>query len=82
MILRELEPGDKFIHAKSRARYPIVFVVKGNCTFNRGHGSSTRECWEMPSGSPVSKSCNLKVTKVGVSIHKEKIMAQHAAPKK
>lgn len=73
MTLKELEPGDKFIHANSKSKSPIIFVVKGNCLFNIRHGSATRLCWELPSGKEISKSCRLEIKKVGESVHKNKI---------
>lgn len=74
MTLKELQPGDKFVHANSKAKHPKQFMVKGNCEFNRAHGSSTRDCWDLLNRATVSKSCRLEVKKIGESLHKEKIM--------
>lgn len=74
MILRELQPGDKFVHAKAKGRNPKRFVVNGNCIFNRGHGTSTRMCVDLGTKENVGKSCNLEVRKIGESVHKEKLM--------
>jgi hypothetical protein len=71
MILKDLEPGDKFVHANSKDKTPKQFIVKGNCLFNSGHGSSTRLCIELKTGAIVGKSCRLEVVKVGESIHKQ-----------
>lgn len=73
MILKDLEPGDKFVHAKSKAKHPKKFLVKGSCLFNRGHGSSTRDCIDLQTLEIVGKSCRLEVVKIGESIHKQKI---------
>jgi hypothetical protein len=71
MILKDLEPGDKFVHAKSKDKAPKQFIVKGNCLFNSGHGSSTRLCIELKTGAIMGKSCRLEVIKIGESIHKQ-----------
>ncbi len=70
--LKELNNGDIFIHAKSRAKNPTRYVVYGNPTFNRGHGSSTRNCLN-PAREVISKSCRLEVIKKGTSLHADKI---------
>lgn len=75
MTLKDLEPGDIFVHAKSRAKHPHRFVVLGNCTFNRGHGSSTRLCRNVSDRETQGKSCRLEVKKVGESIHKQKLLS-------
>ena len=72
MTLRDLEPGDIFVHAKDKANRPARFIVYGNPAFNIGYGSATRVC--VTKGERVGKSCNLEVIKVGESKHKEKIM--------
>lgn len=72
MILKELENGTIFCHAKSKSKNPKKFVVYGNPAFNGRHGSSTRNCKTMD-GILVSKSCRLEVTVTGTSIHVEKI---------
>jgi len=76
MILRDLEPGDKFVHAKSRAKNPKQFLVKGNPMFNAGHGSATRKCIDLLKREIVGKSCKLEVKKIGESLHKKKLIEQ------
>jgi hypothetical protein len=76
MILKDLEPGDKFVHAKSKAKKPKVFIVKGNCMFNAGHGSATRICIDLDKNVKVGKSCRLEVRKIGESAHKQKYIEQ------
>jgi len=76
MILRDLEPGDKFVHAKSRAKKPKQFIVKGPPMFNAGHGSATRKCVDLSSNTIVGKSCKLEVVKIGESKHKAKYLEQ------
>lgn len=73
MTLRELEPGDVFVHAKSKAKKPKRFIVYGNPEFNPGYGSATRKCRTLD-GVIVGKSCKLEVIPVGISKHKDKIM--------
>lgn len=73
MTLKDLEPGDIFVHAKSKARNPQKFVVLGNCIYNQGHGSSTRLCRNIGKQQAESKSCRLEVKKTGESIHKQKL---------
>jgi hypothetical protein len=76
MILKDLESGDKFVHAKSKAKNPKQFLVKGSCMFNAGHGSSTRKCIDLLKQTEVGKSCKLEVKKVGESLHKQKMLEQ------
>jgi hypothetical protein len=76
MTLKELEPGDKFIHAKATGTFPKKFLVKGSCMFNRGHGSSTRQCVDLQTGNIIGKSCRLEVKKIGESIHKQKMLGK------
>lgn len=76
MTLKDLEPGDKFIHAKSKAKHPKQYIVKGNCMFNAGHGSSTRLCIDLLEREVVGKSCKLEVKKIGESLHKAKMLEQ------
>jgi hypothetical protein len=76
MILKDLEPGDKFVHAKSKAKHPKQFLVKGNCMYNVGHGSSTRQCVDLLKQTIVGKSCKLEVKKIGESLHKKKMLEQ------
>lgn len=77
MKLKELEPGDIFVHAKSKAKAPAKFLVLGKCEFNRGHGSSTRMCQNLEKREIESKSCRMEVNKVGESIHKQKFLNNH-----
>lgn len=79
MTLKDLEPGDKFVHANSKAKTPKQFVVKGNCMFNRHHGSSTRHCIDLKNRAIVGKSCRLEVVKIGESQHKQKYLEQAKA---
>lgn len=79
MILKDLEPGDKFVHAKSKAKSPKQFIVKGNPMFNRGHGSSTRQCIDLLKREVVGKSCKLEVKKIGESLHKQRFLEQAKA---
>jgi hypothetical protein len=74
MTLKDLEPGDKFVHQKSNAKKPKQFIVKGNCMFNGGHGSATRLCIDLNANKVVGKSCRLEVRKIGESAHKEKYL--------
>lgn len=74
MTLRDLTPGDKFVHAKSKAKHPKQFIVKGNCMFNAGHGSSTMTCIDLLTNTTVGKSCKLEVRKIGESLHKQKFL--------
>jgi hypothetical protein len=76
MILRDLEPGDKFVHAKSKAKNPKQYLVKGNCMYNAGHGSATRQCIDLLKQKVVGKSCKLEVKKIGESLHKQKFLEQ------
>lgn len=76
MTLRDLEPGDKFVHAKSKAKKPKQFIVKGNPMFNAGHGSATRLCIDLIKREVVGKSCKLEVKKIGESLHKQKMLEQ------
>jgi hypothetical protein len=73
MTLRELEPGDMFVHANCKSKKPQKFMVKGSCMFNIRHGGATRLCWKVPTGEIVSKSCNLLIKKIGESVHKAKL---------
>lgn len=73
MNLKELDPGDIFIHAKSKHKKAERFIVYGNSLFNIRHGSPTRQCKKM-NGESVSKSCRLEVIKTGESKHKEEIL--------
>jgi hypothetical protein len=74
MILRELEVGDKFVHAKSKAKRPKVFTVISNAEFNIARGTATRPCYETASGALVNKICILEVRKIGESKHKQKMI--------
>jgi hypothetical protein len=74
MTLKDLEPGDKFVHAKSPAKHPKQFLVKGNCMYNAGHGSATRTCIDLLKQEIVGKSCKLEVKKIGESLHKQKFL--------
>lgn len=76
MTLKDLEPGDKFVHAKSKAKHPKQFLVKGNPMFNRHHGSATRICIDLLKQEAVGKSCKLEVKKIGESLHKQKMLEQ------
>lgn len=78
MLLRELENGDVFHSAKDKKKEK--FVVYGNCAFNRGYGSATRNC--LQGKSIVGKSCRMEVVKTGVSIYAEKIKSMFDTPKK
>jgi len=62
MTLRELQVGDRFRHEAKRGKFYQVTAEK--CSFNLGHGSSTRLCWCEHTKKWVSKSCNLKVVKL------------------
>jgi len=66
--LKDLEIGDIFSSVSNKA---LTFVVRGNCVFNRGHGSSTRACTIRGSFNLISKSCRMEVIKTGESAHKE-----------
>lgn len=79
MTLKDLEPGDKFVHAKSKAKNPKRFIVKGSCMFNARHGSATRVCIDIKKRVTVGKSCRLEVKKIGESQHKEKFLEQAKA---
>jgi hypothetical protein len=74
MTLHSLTPGDIFTHAKSKAKNPTKFIVKGNPMFNRRHGSATRYCFDLKRRELVSKSCRLEVVKVGESKNKQRYM--------
>jgi hypothetical protein len=74
MTLRELEIGDKFIHAKDKRKNPKRFVVSGTVRFNLRAGQATRECYEADTGTGCNKMCLLEVRKIGVSTHKEKLL--------
>lgn len=74
MTLKDLEPGDKFVHAKSKAKHPKQFLVKGNCMFNARHGSAIRHCIDLAKRVIVGKSCRLEVKKIGESQHKQKYL--------
>src|SRR4051812_19900726 len=73
LTLKDLEPGDIFVHAKAKKSQQRKFIVYGNSQFNIRHGGATRMCRTLK-GDAVSKSCRLQVTKVGESPYKEKIM--------
>lgn len=66
MTLRELEPGDRFIHAKARnKRIADVFRVIGNPEFNLRAGTATRKCnnlTKLTGGH--DKRCSLEVIKL------------------
>jgi hypothetical protein len=79
MILKDLEPGDIFVHAKSKAKKPKRFIVKGNPMYNAGHGSPTRFCIDLVAREVVGKSCKLEVKKIGESAHKQKFLEQAKA---
>lgn len=68
--LKELEIGDIFINVKDKQA--TKFVVRGSSVFNGRHGSPTRMCIDLKKNELVSKSCRIKVRKVGESQHKEK----------
>lgn len=80
MTLRDLEPGDIFRHARSRAKQPDKFVVIGLSEFNRAHGSATRLC-QSRTGLWLHKSCRLEVIKISESIHKQTIIEEAKAKK-
>lgn len=71
ITLGELEIGDIFCHAADKSEHK--FLVYGNKFFNRGYGRPTRKCVDIKSKEVVSKSCPLKVYKLGESKHKEKM---------
>jgi len=79
--LNDLEPGDFFVHAKSRAKNPKKYMVLSMPEFNARHGGSTRKCVDLFNNNEVGKSCRLEVIKVGQSLHKAKIMEMYAQPK-
>lgn len=62
MILRELNPKDKF-YAQSDKGKKHLYEKMGDCEFNSGHGTSTCKCYYWNKAIVVSKSCNLKVIK-------------------
>lgn len=65
MTLRELNIGDNFYHyAQRKNRSMDIYRVADKCTFNSGHGSSTRICMNNNTKKLESKSCNLKVVKI------------------
>ena len=76
MTLKDLEPGDKFVHRNSKAKNPKQYLVKGSCMFNAGHGSSTRQCVDLLNNTVIGKSCKLEVRKIGESLHKQKMLEQ------
>lgn len=76
MTLKDLEPGDKFVHANSKAKRPKQFIVKGNCMYNARHGSATRKCIDLKNQVIVGKSCRLEVVKIGESKNKAKFIEQ------
>lgn len=80
MRLSDLENGDVFAHENDKRLKPKRFVVYGNPFFNRGHGNSTRNC--LDNSTTVSKSCRLKVVKLGTSIYVDKIKAKFNVPAK
>lgn len=68
MTLSSLTPGDIFTHAKSKAKNPTRFIVKGNPI------GAKRICWNLKSSELESKWCGLEVVKVGESKIKSKYM--------
>lgn len=74
MTLSDLTPGDIFTHAKSKAKNPTKFIVKGNPMFNRWHGSATWYCFDLKRRDMVGKSCRLEVVKVGESKNKQRYL--------
>lgn len=69
LLLRNLEIGERFIHASARNRKKAhVWKVVGKCEFNSGHGTSTRYCHNLSMGTVGSKSCNLEVLKTDRAI--------------
>lgn len=76
MTLKDLEPGDIFVHLKSKSKTPTRYIVSGQPFFNLGHGSPTRMCRKL-CGEWVSKSCKLEVKKVGESAHKAKLIEKY-----
>jgi hypothetical protein len=63
VTLRSLQIGQQFFAASDKNR-KVRYEVRGNCTFNITHGSSTRVCFNFEERWTESKSCNLKVITV------------------
>jgi hypothetical protein len=78
LTLRDLEPGDIFVHKNSRAKNPTKYLVYGNPEFSQGHGSAIKRCRTL-AGEPVNKSCKLEVIKISESIHKKAILEKFKA---
>lgn len=74
MTLKDLEPGDRF-HAASDKKGKVRYIVYGNPSFSRRHGSTVCNCvQEGTGGSIVSKSCRLEIIQLPASSKKELIM--------
>lgn len=67
--LKELEIGDVFFNVMDV--YKKKYTVRGAAVFNRRHGYSTRMCFNINDKELQSKSCKIKVIKIGESRFKE-----------
>jgi len=77
ITLRDLEPGDIFIHAKGQGKNKQKFIVRSMPEFNPRHGSPTRKCIKLGDNSIVGKACKLKVIKTGESFRKQKFIEKY-----
>lgn len=61
MLLRELHIGDMFYPTSKKNKSTPIFRVTGKPIFNARHGSATRMCLNLSTGSNISKSCRMEV---------------------
>ena len=81
LTLKDLEPGDIFIHFNGKGKNKQKFIVRSMPEFNHGFGSSTRKCIKLGDNELVGKACKLLVIKTGESLHKAKYMEKYCAIK-
>jgi hypothetical protein len=73
MILKELEPGDIFIRARSSLKRGKKYLVIGLPSLNQGRRRYERVCKHL-GGETVFKPCDLEVVKVDESMQKAKML--------
>jgi hypothetical protein len=73
MILKALEPGDIFIHARSRTKHAKKYVAVGLPRKNKKRLCFERLCKHV-GGESLFKSCDLEIKKVGESMRKAEML--------